>query len=253
LPENNKVISGDWFKGTPSDGLSISNEIAQRYRLSIGDEVKVFFSDQEVNTYIQNIREVNWDSFSPNFFVIGPPSMFKDSTATYISSLYVPAEKKKVISKFMMEFKTVSVLSIDAIIDRVNEIIEQVSKALEIVLGLTVFSAMLLTLATIQDGFNQRLHQSAILRTFGASTSLLQKSTAIEFAFLGLFAGLLGSILAQIGIFLLETQVFELSASFHGKIWIMGPIIGTILICTLSTLLIFSITRKNPKEIIYNT
>ncbi|HIC27720.1 MAG TPA: hypothetical protein EYO81_05575, partial [Gammaproteobacteria bacterium] len=129
LPENNKVISGDWFKGTPSDGLSISNEIAQRYRLSIGDEVKVFFSDQEVNTYIQNIREVNWDSFSPNFFVIGPPSMFKDSTATYISSLYVPAEKKKVISKFMMEFKTVSVLSIDAIIDRVNEIFEQVSKA----------------------------------------------------------------------------------------------------------------------------
>ena len=118
---------------------------------------------------------------------------------------------------------------------------------------LLAYTNRFLTLATIQDGFNIRLHQSAILRTFGASTSLLQKSTAIEFAFLGLFAGLLGSILAQIGIFLLETQVFELSASFHGKIWIMGPIIGTILICTLSTLLIFSITRKNPKEIIYNT
>ena len=253
LPENNKVILGEWFKGTSSDGLSISNEIAQRYKLSIGDQVKVFFSDKEVNTYIQNIREVNWDNFSPNFFVIGPPSMFKESTATYISSLYVPPEKTKVISKFMMKFKTVSVLSIDALIEQVNDIIEQVSKALEIILGLTVFSAMLLTLATIQDGFNQRLHQSAILRTFGASTSLLQKSTALEFAFLGLFAGLLGSVLAQMGIFFLETQVFELSASFHGNIWIIGPISGTILICFLSSLMIFSITRKNPKEIIYNS
>ncbi len=179
--------------------------------------------------------------------------MFKNSTATYISSLYIPDEKIKVISKFMKEFKTVSVLSIDAIIDRVNEIIEQVSKALEIILGLTIFSAMVLTLATIQDGFNLRLHQSAILRTFGASTSLLQKSTALEFAFLGLLSGLLGSVLAQIGIFFLETQVFDLSATFHGNIWILGPIIGTILICALSTLLIFSITRKNPKEIIYNS
>ena len=253
LPDNNKIISGEWFQGDTSDGLSISNDIATRYQLSVGDKVKVFFADQEVNTYIQNIREVNWDNFSPNFFVIGPPAIFKDSPATYITSLYVPKEKDKVISKFMSEFKTVSVLSLDAIIEQVNEIIGQVSKALELILGLTIFSAMFLTLATIQDGFNLRLHQSAILRTFGASTSLLQRSTAIEFALLGLLAGLLGALLAQLGLFFLETQVFDLQATFHGSIWIIGPIIGTSLICALSVILILSITRKNPKEIIYNS
>ena len=253
LPENNKVISGEWFRGDTFDGLSISNDIAIRYRLSINDKVKIFFAEKEVNTYIQNIREVNWDNFSPNFFVIGPPTIFKDSPATYITSLHVPKEKDKVISKFMSEFKTVSVLSLDAIIEQVNEIIGQVSKALELILGLTIFSAMFLTLATIQDGFNLRLHQSAILRTFGATTSLLQRSTAIEFALLGLLSGLLGALLAQLGLFFLETQVFELSPKFHINIWIIGPIIGTLLISFLSTLLIFSITRKNPKEIIYNS
>jgi putative ABC transport system permease protein len=253
LPQGNKVISGEWFKGDSSDGLSVSNDIATRYLLEIGDPVKVFFADQEIDTYIQNIREVNWDNFSPNFFVIGPPEIFKNSPATYITSLHVPKKKDKVISEFMSEFKTVSVLSIDAIINQVNDIIEQVSKALEVILGLTIFSAMFLTLATIQDGFNLRLHQSAILRTFGASTSLLQKSTALEFALLGLLAGLLGALLAQIGIFFLETQIFDLEAAFHANIWIMGPIIGTVLICALSTILILSITRKNPKEIIYSS
>ena len=253
LPQGNKVISGEWFKGDSSDGLSVSNDIATRYSLEIGDPVKVFFADQEIDTYIQNIREVNWDNFSPNFFVIGPPEIFKNSPATYITSLHVPKEKDKVISEFMSEFKTVSVLSIDAIINQVNDIIEQVSKALEVILGLTIFSAMFLTLATIQDGFNLRLHQSAILRTFGASTSLLQKSTALEFALLGLLAGLLGALLAQIGIFFLETQIFDLEAAFHVNIWVMGPIIGTVLICALSIILILSITRKNPKEIIYSS
>lgn len=253
LPENNKIISGEWFKGNSGDGLSISNSIALRYQLNIGDPVKVFFSNNEVNTYIQSIREVNWDSFSPNFFVIGSPSIFKDSPATYITSLHVPREKEKVISKFMSEFKTVSVLSINAIIDQVNSIIEQVSKALEVILGLTIFSAIFLTIATIQDGFNLRLHQSAVLRTFGASTSLLQKSTALEFALLGLLAGLLGALLAQLGIFFLETQVFDLEAVFHANIWLIGPAVGAILICALSVILIVSITKKNPKEIIYNS
>ena len=69
LPLGNTIVSGEWFKGNSSDGLSISNDIATRYGLDIGDPVKVFFADQEIDTYIQNTREVNWDNFSPNFFV----------------------------------------------------------------------------------------------------------------------------------------------------------------------------------------
>tara|TARA_B100000700_G_scaffold166175_1_gene183731 strand:+ start:6407 stop:8857 length:2451 start_codon:yes stop_codon:yes gene_type:complete len=253
LPDNNTVISGEWFKGDSSDGLSISDGIANRYKLAVGDKVKIFFANQEVDTYIQNVREVNWDSFSPNFFLIGPSSIFKNSPATYISSLYIPKDKDKVITKFMSEFKTISVLSIDAIIDQVNGIIEQVSKALEVILGLTVFSAAFLTIATIQDGFNLRLHQSAILRTFGASSKLLQKATALEFALLGLLSGLLGALLAQVGLYFLETEIFELSAKFHKEIWLFGPITGILLISSLSLLLIINITRKSPKEIIYNS
>jgi len=66
-------------------------------------------------------------------------------------------------------------------------------------------------------------------------------------------AGFLGAVLAQTGIFFLETEIFDLEAAFHANIWVMGPIIGTILICALSIILILSITRKNPKEIIYNS
>ena len=121
------------------------------------------------------------------------------------------------------------------------------------ILGLTVFSAAFLTIATIQDGFNLRLHQSAILRTFGASSKLLQKATALEFALLGLLSGLLGALLAQVGLYFLETEIFELSAKFHKEIWLFGPITGILLISSLSLLLIINITRKSPKEIIYNS
>ena len=51
-----QLFQASGLKGNSSDGLSISNDIAARYGLDIGDPVKVFFADQEIDTYIQNTR-----------------------------------------------------------------------------------------------------------------------------------------------------------------------------------------------------
>ena len=71
LPDNNEVLLGEWFSGSPQDGLSISFEISERYDLKVGQEVLVNLSNKKIRTYIQSVRNVNWDNFSPNFFIIG--------------------------------------------------------------------------------------------------------------------------------------------------------------------------------------
>ena len=153
----------------------------------------------------------------------------------------------------MNKFKTVSLLSIDALLKQITDIIEHVSKALQVILGLTIISSMLLTIGTMQDGFNLRLHQSAILRTLGAKTSFLQKATLMEFAFLGIFSGILAAVLAQVCLYFLESKIFEITPSFHYLIWIIGPLSGLIIISLISLILITSITNKSPKEILLNS
>jgi len=253
LPDNNLIEEGVWFDESNKKGLSISDEIGERYNLKVGDKVKVIVQNEEIETFIQSTRTIDWESFSPNFFVIGHPDLFINSPATYITSFYVPEDKTKTISKFISEFRTVSILSIDEIIKQVSEIIDQVSKALEVILGLTILSASFLAISTLQDGFNLRLHQAAILRTLGASNKLLQRSILLEFSFLGLLSGLLAALLAQGGIYFIETRVFEVVAKFHLDLWLIGPLAGLAFVSISSLILINSITKKSPKEILFES
>jgi putative ABC transport system permease protein len=252
LPENNSIKDGEWFLNSSNTGLSISDEISSRYLLKVGDQVKITLQGVEIETYVQSIRSVNWESFSPNFFVIGHPKMFKDSPSTYITSFFIPEEKDATANELISKFRTVSVLSIDAIIQQVTEIINQVSKALEVILGLTILSASFLTLSTLQDGFNLRMHQAAVLRTLGASKNLLQRSIFLEFSFLGLLSGLLAALLAQTGIYFIETEVFEVEASFHTNLWLIGPAVGFVFISVSSFFLLRTTISKSPKEILFN-
>lgn len=252
LPEKNKITSGEWFDEKSTNGLSISEEIALRYTLKVGDKVKVNLADQSIETTIQSIRKVNWESFTPNFFVIGHPDLFGNTPSTYITSFYIPKNKGEVISKFMEKFRTVSLFSIESLIKQVKDIVDQVSRALEIIMFLTIISAIFLTIATIQDGFSLRIHQAAVLRTLGASNLLLRRSTFIEFSFIGIFAGLLASILAQLSLYFLETRIFDIEDPLlHLSLLYIGPLSGFFVIGFISLFLIRSVTQKSPKEILF--
>jgi len=251
LPSQNKILEGEWFSNNSSDGISLSEEISERYELSLGDRVKVTFLDKEVETYIQSIRGVDWESFSPNFFVIGSPNLFENNSSTYITSFFIPPDQQNIASEFMRTFRTVSIFSIEEIINQVKDIIEQVSKALQVILILTTISSFFLAFSTLQDGFQIRLHQSAILRTFGARRKLITRSSLLEFSFLGLVSGLLAAGLAQLGLYFIEKEVFEVAPKLHVDIWIIGPLSGFLIISLLSIFLVSSIIKKSPKSILY--
>ena len=79
----------------------------------------------------------------------------------------MPDEKKFFTSKLMKSFPTISLISLEALISEIQEIINKVSQALKLILGLTLMSALFLILATIQESFKQREKQNAILKTLG--------------------------------------------------------------------------------------
>ena len=250
LPEQNGILEGEWFQEGITNGVSISDEISERYELKLGDEIILKVNEELIETYIQSIRTVNWDNFSPNFFVIGHPALFKNVTSNYITSFFIPIERQQLAAELMREFRTVSVFSIEELIEQVKEIIGQVTKALNSILLLTCLSAIFLAFSALQDGFSVRRHQSAILRTLGASNTLIKSSALIEFALLGLISGTLGALMAYAGIYFIETRVFETTANFYPEIWILGPLIGLVIVSMLCLYLINGIIKQSPKELL---
>ena len=250
LPEQNKIVDGEWFQEEEENGISISDDISERYNLKMNDEVIIQMEDGSIETYIQSIRTVDWESFSPNFFVIGHPSLFEEKSSTHITSFFIPKSKQKVAAELMREFRTVSVFSIEELIQQIRDIVDQVTKALNSILLLTCLSALFLAFSALQDGFDQRRHQSAILRTLGATGKLVKVSSLIEFSILGLISGLLGSSIAHTGVYFIETRVFETIPGFYPEIWLLGPVIGILIVSGLCLYLVNGLMRQSPKDLL---
>ena len=167
-----------------------------------------------------------------------------------MTSFFLEKDQKLFLNDLLSEYPTITVIEIDALIEQVQRIIDQVTMAIELVLVLILASGGLVLLASIQSSMDERLKQHAILRTLGAGRKLVMGSLAIEFCALGLFAGILATLGAEVTVFMMETEVFELEYQVNPQLWLLGPVVGTLLIGLVGLLATRQVVDTPPSTVL---
>lgn len=230
-PDNNKLVAGEWWAPASSAAeVSIEKEYAEDFDLTLGDVLEFDIGGQRTTATVTSIRELEWESLSPNFFIIFSPGALQQFPATYMTSFYLPKENKQFLNRLLSAYPTITVIEIDAVIEQVQRIVDQVTQAVELVLALVLFSGCLVLIASIQASRDGRIAEHALVRTLGGTRQLVGGSLAAEFLVLGLFAGIVAVFGAEVTVALLQTQVFELGAEPHPWIWLLGPVVGAVII-----------------------
>ncbi len=125
---------------------------------------------------------------------------------------------------------TVTVIEMDVVIEQIRTIVDQVSSAIELVLVVILAAGSLVLLAGVQASVDARMQESAILRALGASRGLILGGLLIEFATLGLFAGLLATVAAELSVYMLQEWVMDMRYSPSPGVWPLGIGAGILLI-----------------------
>lgn len=115
--------------------------------------------------------------------------------------------------------------------NQIRSIIERVTMAVEYVFIFTVLAGVLVMYAAIHATLDERIQESAILRTLGANRRFLLKGMITEFAGLGMLSGLVAACAATLLGYALAKHVFHLEYTFNGWIWLAGIAIGTLGVC----------------------
>ncbi len=230
LPKENNVVQGKWWQNDLIDAnkpqVSIEQTLAKRLDIKLGDSLTFQLGSEVITVDVSSIREVNWQSMQPNFYMIFNPQVLADYPASYISSLYVSADKKVQLQNFLSAYPTISVIDVDVMIAQLRKVIEQVSKAVEFILVLVVFAGCLVLVAQVQASMEEREREIAILRTIGAKGALLRNSILLEFVALGAIAGLMASVAMELTVYLLQSYLFKMQTSFHFEYWLLGIVAG---------------------------
>lgn len=250
LAENNVLLEGEWMPEVEFPQVSIEEGVAERLDLELNDKLRFLIGAKEVEVTVTSIREVDWNSFQPNFFMVFHPSVLADYPATYITSFYLPKEQKLWVNQLLKQYPTLSIIDVEAMIEQIQEVIEQVSVSIQLVLIVVVCAATLVLLAQVQSSLDERRKETVIYRTLGAKGKMIQNAITIEFLALGGIAGVIAAIVAEVSLYLLQWQMFEMEWQPHPELWLIGPLSGALFVALVGNLSTRSLMKMTPNQMI---
>ncbi|MDO9624560.1 MAG: ABC transporter permease [Pseudomonas sp.] len=232
LPEGNTLVAGEWWSAaTAGDlpGVSVESELAESLQLKLGDRLRFNVGGLDRDAQVSNLREVDWNSFQPNFYMIFEPDTLQDLPVTYLTSFYLPPQQEQQLVELSRAFPAVTLLQVEALLAQLRSILAQVTLAIEFVLLFVLAAGMAVLFAGLQSTLDERIRQGALLRALGAERKLLVKARRTEFALLGALSGLLAAVGCELISFLLYRYAFDLT--WHAHPWLLLlPLLGAMLV-----------------------
>lgn len=234
LPEDNKLIDGVEWNTIPNNvsKITVEKEFADRQGVKVGDTFTFDIVGNDVKAEIVQIRTVQWESYRPNFFVIFPPGVLENYPHSFMSSLYVAVTEKPFMFELVRDYPKITVIDIDAILEKVRYFTGKLALALTALLSLVGALGIVIMYASILSTLKERIHESALLKILGGQNKLIRRIFFTEFMMLGAISGFLGSIASLFIAHYLAKYFFLVPFSSQLK-WIMLGTVGGLVMVPL--------------------
>lgn len=209
--DGNPIVAGRaWDPAGDAPEMSVEKGIAETLGWKLGDRIAFDVAGQVSEAEITSLREVEWEGFRPNFFVIANAPALQGSAASYITAIHVPRGDVAFTRALVARFPNVSVIDVDAIIEQVQRTARQATLAVEYVFFFTLGAGLLVLVAAVTSSQDERLLEGGVMRVLGARGLQLRLAQASEFLAIGVIAGGIAALAATGLTALVAEIVFEL-------------------------------------------
>ncbi len=236
LSESEKLTAGSWPQKATNDVIPVSLDvgIAKDLRVTMGDKIVWDVQGVPMVTRVAALREVDWRRVQPNFFVVFPPESLQAAPSFHImttraESTEVSANLQRAIAQ---KFPTISTIDVTLILQTIDSVLGKVAFVIQFMALFTVLTGLLVLTGAILTGRFQRVQESVLLRTLGATRSQVRHILLVEYAALGVLAGLTGVLLSVGGAWALSRFVFQVE--FVLPVMVIVVSLGTVSLLTMA-------------------
>lgn len=230
LRDDNEVVAGTFWSDQPlaEPELSVEEDFAETLGWKVGDVVSFDIAGATHSAKITSLRKIDWESFRPNFFVIGSPGSLDAYSGSHITAVNVPADRPRFTADLVSAFPNLSVVDVDAVLAQVRGTVDQVSTVVEAVFYFSLAAGVLVLLAAVSASQDERLLEGGVMRVLGGSRRQLRWAQVSEFSAIGLLSGLVAAIAASVLAGVVATEVFDLPWTPDPALAATGAAIGTV-------------------------
>ena len=167
LPKDNTIAEGQWWEENTSDNgkgvvsslahealVSVEAEAAKNLGVGLGSTLEFDIQGTKFATKVASTRQVDWGSFSTNFFMIFSPNALAEAPLTYIATGKVqPAEEVPLQRALVSELPNVTAIRVGDVLANIARLLEQLAWAIQGIAVLCMVSgAVVMTAALYFSG-----------------------------------------------------------------------------------------------------
>ncbi len=203
LPPGTKVLQGHfWRPGESHAQVAIGQRMAERLHVHTGSHI-VFSAagdpDHPVDAEVSAIiRSDGQHAASRAEFLLPKATLAQLPTVWYGGVHADPEHVGELQRALYTKYPTVTVINVAQALETLRGVLLQVSLVVQFLAGFSIFAGLVILASAIAGTRYRRIREVVVLKTLGATRSRIATIFSIEFATLGLVAGLVGLLFANI-------------------------------------------------------
>ena len=222
---------GVWWEGegeVMDDGtypVSLELDIAGDLRVGIGDRIDWDVQGVRIPTRVTSLREVDWARFEPNFFAVFPPAALEGAPQSWVllGQADEPALRATVQRDVVIRFPNIAAVDLTQIQAALDAVMSQVSAVIRFLAAFSIATGFVVLLGAVATGRLQRIRESVLLKTIGATRRQIVAILFTEYLLMGALAAIAGIILSVAAAWALTRWFFD--TPFHplvGQLALLG-------------------------------
>ncbi len=203
LPPGTKVVRGAfWSGGDTRPQVAIGQRMSERLHADVGAHI-VFAAagdpdhpiEAQVSTVIQSDGQ---HAFSRAEFLLPKAALADLPTVWYGGAHVDPSHVGELQRALYAKYPTVTVINVAQAMETLRGVLLQVSLVVQFLAGFSIFAGLVILASAIAGTRYRRIREVVVLKTLGAARARIAAIFSIEFATLGLVAGTVGLLFANL-------------------------------------------------------
>ena len=212
-PDGDKVKQGKWWTDASAAELAISEGMAERLHLGVGSAVEVEIGGTVRALKVSAIYRADGQHLGARVSFVLPSGQLKDQPSTWYGGVHIdPRQVATMERAFFQAYPTITVINLADVLERIESVVAQITFVVRFLAGFSILAGLTILASSIASTRFRRMREAVVLKTLGATRMRIVRTFSVEFSVLGLLAGAVGVIFANL---LTRVLLHKLEVEFH--------------------------------------
>ena len=212
-PAGDKVTQGRWWTDPAAAEIAIGDGTAQRLHLGVGSMVELEAASRTRTLRVAVIYRADGQHLGGRVAFVLPSGQLKDATPTWYGGVRIDPKQLGPVEKALFKaYPTVTVINLADVLLRIESVVDQITFVVRFLAGFSILAGLMILASSIASARFRRMREAVVLKTLGATRMRIVRTFSVEFSVLGLLAGSVGVVFANI---LTRVLLKRLEVGFH--------------------------------------